>query len=252
MKTAANTDKSAALGRRRGSTAAFRCALLMLAMTPATLLAQGMGGSLGMSSDNVYRGVSLTSGKPAWMLDLHYGVGNQWVAGIGATAERPAGQSAGAQLTVYLDRIWRLNDDWTSKLGLVHYESPWNFWRDQLRYNELNAAIGYRGQWRASIAFSPDSPRFGRRGALGSGAVLSSELSFHQAIVGTLAADIGLGYTNTQASDLDYAYGGIGLSYGIGAVHVYSSLLWINSSPQPYAIERNSRKRWVTSLVWSF
>ena len=224
--------------------------LLLTAALPAA--AQDWGGALGFGSDTVYRGVSQTSGQPGWLADVHYRFDENWSAGLGASAERPQYQSAGAQFTLYLDRRWQLDEDWSAKLGLMHYESPWNVWRDELNYNELTAAIGWRGRWRASLALSPDTPGvFSYLGAQ-TGFAAAAELSYRQPLAGRLAADFGLGYARLDAARLDYAYGNVGLSYGIGNVYLYTSLLWATPDAAQYNTGSQKRRRWVTSVVWNF
>ncbi|MCQ4165824.1 hypothetical protein [Tahibacter harae] len=225
--------------------------LLLAAALPAA--AQDWGGALGFGSDNVYRGVSQTSGRPSWLADVHYRFDENWTAGLGASAERPQYQSSGAQFTLYLDRLWQLDEDWSAKLGVMHYESPWNVWRDELNYNELNAAIGWRGRWRLSLALSPDTPGIFSASGAKVGFVASAELSYQQPVAGRLAANFGLGYANLkQVADLVYGYGSAGLSYGAGDVYIYSSVLWSTPGALRYNTGAQDRTRWVTTLVWSF
>lgn len=236
-----------------------RRGLIALAMTLSVLAmstaagAAHWGGMLGYSSDNILRGHSLSNGQPAWLADLHVEFDHAWVLGLGATAERPPLQSAGAQLTVYVDRRWRFGDDWVTKVGVVHYESPWNDFSDRLRYDELTLAIGYRGRWSASVAHSPDVTGLSERGRplRGSGSFIES--NFHQPISGRLAADIGLGYADYDGvGQIDYAFCSAGLRYDIGRVYLYATMLWANPSPQIYGLRADPRQRWVASVVWSF
>jgi hypothetical protein len=248
------------------------CLLLWLVTLPQPAAAQGWGGALGYGTDNVYRGVSLSSGRPAWLADLHYGFGTEWTAGIGVSQERPPFQSDGAQFTLYLDRRWQIDEDWAAKLGVVHYESPWNVWRDELNYNELTAAFGWRGRWRLSLALSPDTPGVFTFNGANTDFAATAELSYHQTLHGRLAADLGVGYARIRNAveldydpgdprggrrggervDLSYGYGSAGLSYGLGDVYVYSSLLWSSPGALQYNTGSKDRTRWVTTLVWSF
>jgi uncharacterized protein (TIGR02001 family) len=232
-----------------------------LTLSAAAAHAQDWGGAIGYGTDNVYRGVSLSSGQPAWLADLHYR-GPDWTFGVAATQERPRFQSSGAQITLYADRHWQLDDDWSAKIGVVHYESPWNVWRNELRYNDLTAAIGWRGRWRLSVALSPDMP--GVISAFGTkkGFAATTELSYTQPIRGRLGANAGLGYTHLDAGDLDlrygstglsYGYGSAGLSYGVGDVYIYTSLLWSSSDASRYTTTgARDHTRWVTTVIWSF
>lgn len=242
-----------ALPRRRGVGLWWSIALATVGtcVAPAAQ-AQGWSGALGVGSDNIYRGISLTDGRPAWLTDLHYDAGNGWGAGLGASAEHLRGQSAGAQLTAYLDRRWQLGDNWVAKAGVVHYDSPWNARSGYWRYDEINAAVGYRGQWTASIAVSPD-----RQGVAypRSGKVVSTsvELTFHQALAGRWSGDLGVGYANLdRAHHVDYEYGSAGLSCSIADARLYLLALWTGPISIPYRPETGSRLHWVTSVVWSF
>lgn len=225
-------------------------AVLLTASPP--LLAQGWGGALGYGTDNVYRGVSLSSGESAWLADLHYEFDRGWVAGVGASREKPAFQQQGVQYTFYLDRRWQVDEDWSAKLGLIHYESPHNVWQSELNYNELTAALSWRGRWRLALALSPDTPGIFSYLGAATGFAASAEVSYRQPLYGRLAADFGLGLAHLHKAELDYAYGSAGLSYGIGNFNIYTSLLCASPGALRYNTGSNERSRWVTTLVWSF
>lgn len=220
--------------------------------------AQEWGGSLGFGSDNIYRGRSLTIDRPAWLADIHCVFATDWIAGVGASAERTMWQSAAAQITLYINRRWQLSDDWATSVGVVHYESPWNFYRDNVRYDELNAAISYGAHWRASLAISPDSPGLLYGPNARSDAAAWAELSYHQALLDRLSADIGIGYADLHQTVFhSYSYGSADLSYGLGDVSFYLTRVWTSrataSYPQnPYPAAFRTRARWSTSVVWNF
>ncbi|MBL8298318.1 MAG: hypothetical protein JNN30_08230 [Rhodanobacteraceae bacterium] len=214
--------------------------------------AQDWGGAVGYGTDNIYRGVSLSSGQPAWLADLHYR-GRDWSIGIGATQERPPFQSSGAQITLYADRRWQFDDDWSAKIGVLHYESPWNVWRDELSYTDLTAAIGWRGRWRLNLALSADTPGlFSYRVATKKGRAATAELSYQQPLQGRLAANAGFGYAHLDVAGLNYRYASAGLSYGLGDVYLYTSVLWSSPNALRYNTGARDHTRWVTTLIWSF
>lgn len=232
--------------------------IITFALVTASLLARPVSaaewaGMLGYASDNLSRGYSLSDGQPAWLADLHVEFGNTWVVGLGATEERPPLQSAGAQLTAYVDRRWRVGENWVARIGIVHYESPWNVYREARRYDELGAAIGYRGRWSASIAVAPRVSGLSPRGRPQRGMATFLESNVHQPIAGRLAADFGIGYADYQRIDQrDYAYGSAGLRYGFADVYLFAALVWTNPAPQLYGLRPDPRRRWVASVVWSF
>ena len=232
-------------------------ALGMVAITPA--MAQEWGGAIGVASDNVERGYSLTDGKPAWLADLHVGIGTAWVAGVGLSAARPPGESSVTRAVLYADRRWRINEDWSAKVGVAHYDSFPS--RDGVyeSYNELNSMIGYRGKWRFSVAVSPDVSSYAywriRRGL-----AVWSEASLHQPLVGRLSLDAGAGYAYfRETAAQSYAYGSLGLSFGTGDAYFYLSRIWrqkmtwtLDLDGEQYDFSLQAKSSWVGSIVWSF
>lgn len=219
--------------------------------------AQDFGGSLGLASDNLYRGLSLSSDQPSWLADLHYTVNPDWVIGIGATAERYRHHAPGTQFTTYLDRRWQVNDEWATKLGLVHYGSIMGGAVTDHQYDELNAAIGYKGRWQATIAVSPNAPgsyyAFNRPRR---GFVTWLETTWHQPVAERVSIDAGLGYARLErVGARNYGYANLGLIYGVGPVFIYFSRIWTGSTRTnygPYAVNTPLRSRWVSSVVWVF
>ena len=221
--------------------------------------AQDWGGAIGIASDNVERGYSLTGGNPAWLADLHVGIGTAWVAGIGLSATRPPGESNATRAALYADRRWRINEDWSAKVGIAHYESFPARGDVYESYNELNSMIGYRGKWRFSLAVSPDLSSYAywhiRRG-------LSAwtEANLHQPLAGRLSLDAGVGYAYfRERAAQNYAYGSLGLSYGTGDAYFYLSRVWrqemtwtLDAGGEWYDFSLPARSSWVGAIVWSF
>lgn len=222
-------------------------------------VADGWSGSLGFASNNLYRGRTLTLDRPAWLADLRYEVGNDWVFGLGASAERPEYEAPAAQIVLRVDRRWQLDENWAAKAGYAHYEEPWNLWRNELRYDEVNAAIGYRGRWAFSLAVSSNrSAIYDYTVPQRKGFAAWAELSLRQPIAGRLAVDAGFGYAYlARSGDANYRYGSVGLSYGIGDVDVAFARVWADGAAPYYWWEggdhgRPAHSRWLASAVWNF
>ena len=327
-------------------------ALAACLLATSQACAEGWGGALGFANDNVYRGISLTAGRPAWLADLHYEFGTDWVIGLGGSAERPPRRSASAQVSAYIDRRWQLNEDWAAKVGAIHYDSAGQGCPSAVSagcagtaagqgcpsavsagdgmdaggrathgvvagcagtaagqgcpsavsagcagtaagqgcpsavsagdgmdaggrathgavagcagtagrysYDELNAAIGYRGRWRASIALSPNAGASYAARQVRSGFGAWAELTYHQPIVDRFSADIGIGYAElTQRGVRNYRYGSAGFSYRVGDAYLYLARVWtsplIGAYPDnPYSATSPVRARWIASVIWSF
>ena len=232
--------------------------ILAALLAAGTAGAQGWAGALGVANDNLERGYSLTAGRPAWLADLHYGFGTDWVVGLGASSDRPPGQSAGVRLNLYLDRRWRLGEDWAAKVGVARYDSPGNRYRAIVRYDELNAAIGWRGRWVASIAVSPDvAGSWDRVYRHGPAAWLG--IDYHQPLAGRLSLDLGVGRAWLHETGFDdYNYGSAGFGLGIGDVALHASWQWNDRSQPPYGAASSTwfpmrePSRWLVSALWVF
>lgn len=228
-------------------------ALFLLALAfAAPAGARDWAGSVGYASDNVYRGLSLSEGRPAWFADLHRSFGTEWVVGLAAAAERPARQSAGARLTAYLERRWQLAPDWAAGIGVAHHESPWNDFARHVRYDEVNAVIGWRGRWRVSLAVSPNTTAY-EGWTIRDGVAVWSAVSFHQPLQGRLAADFGIGYADlSRLGVASYAYGNAGLAWGVGDVYLHLTWLHTDGADGAYAGGSDPGSRWVASAMWRF
>jgi hypothetical protein len=234
--------------------------MVLLVLAVPGVSAADCAGLVGVSSDNIYRGVSLTDGRPAWLADGHCRFGDGWVGGVAAGAVHLPGRARDAQLSLYLDRRWQLDEDWSAKLGAVHYDALHHGREDGLRYDELDAAIGYRAFWRASIAWSPNATDMYFGGSGKTHRAVWVETTFHRPLVGRLSADLGLGIARPDGpGQRTYRYGSVGASYGIGDVYFYASRIWTDSLTwsfqylgQTYTATSPSEARWVGSLVWSF
>jgi len=225
------------------------------------------GGALGLGSDNVYRGISLGGGKPAWIVDVHCRVDDNWIAGAGASRVQLAGRSKNAQLALYVDRHWQFDAGWSGKVGVMHYDGAHRGRRDGLRYDEVNAALGYKGFWRVSIAVSPNASDLYFTHAMApfsegskSHWATSVETTFHHALGGRLAADAGLGLSIPRGKgESSYRYASVGVSYAFGDINLYASRIWTDSISWEYSylgatfVQRQpSHADWVGAVVWTF
>lgn len=218
------------------------------------------GGALGASSDNIYRGLDLSDGQWGGLGDIHCEFTSQWIAGLGATTIRLPGLPEDIQLLVYLDRRWRLSDDWSAKLGLVHYDTLKATNRPGLQYDEINAAISYRGRWLASLAWSPKVGNAYAPGLSGDDAWLWLETAWRQPLGDRFSMDLGIGFARPsgQTPD-DYRYASFGLNFYWNSVVFNASHIWTDTLTYTYGrpgasfvFELPAENRWTGSVVWMF
>ncbi|MGB0134844.1 hypothetical protein [Dokdonella sp.] len=218
------------------------------------------GGAIGASSENIYRGIALSDGQWSGYGDIHYEFSPRWIAGIGANSIRLPGQPEDIQLTFYLDRRWRLGEDWIAKLGFVHYDTVRASNRTGLQYDEINAAISYRGRWLGSLAWSPKVGNAYAPELSPDSSWLWLETAWRQSLGERFSLDLGLGFAQASGTTPgDYRYASVGLNYSLGRAYFSASHIWTDrltytygSGASGFVFELPAQNRWVGSLTWTF
>lgn len=218
------------------------------------------GGAIGASSDNIYRGFNLGDGQWGGLGDVHCEFSTNWVAGIGASTIRLPRQPEDIQLAVYLDRRWRLSGDWSAKLGAIHYDTLQASNRPGLQYDEINAAISFRGRWLSSLAWSPRVGNAYAPGLSGDNAWLWLETAWRQPLGERFSLDLGAGFARpTGKTPDDYRYASAGINFYWGSIVFNASRIWTDTLTytyerpgQPFVFELPAQNRWTGSLIWMF
>lgn len=235
---------------------------LAIAGLAATTVAHAgsCAGALGVSSENVYRGISQSEGKASAFGDVHCGFAQDWLAGIGANTIRAPQGRDDVQFTLYLDRRWRLGEDWSAKLGAVHYDTIHAENRAGFQYDELNAAIGWRGRWLTTIAWSPRVGNAYIGTPAGYNGWTRIETNWRQPLGDRVSVDAGLGYARPSGPPPDeYRYANLTLNATIGNAYLSLSRVWTSSLTfryadfyPPFEFTFPAKRRWVGSVVWVF
>jgi uncharacterized protein (TIGR02001 family) len=188
------------------------CVLLL--SLAARAHAQGVGGSVGLATDYVFRGLSMNEGQLSPQLDLHDVLG-QWYGGVSAEeVRRGEDERAGAELIGYIGYQYRIGDDWTNQVTLRHYDYPGNAHRTRYDYDELGLSFAWRERIVLTLIASPDTYAVDYLGNYGSGTAFCYELVGRQPLPYGLSAVAGVGYYDLrQQIGTGYAYWSAGLEY---------------------------------------
>lgn len=193
----------------------LRIAAIGLLGAASPSFAQGIGGSLGVTSDYIYRGVSQSSGEPALQADIHYASTQGWLAGLWAsTVELNWWDGRTGELNAYLGYRWQISRDWSSKISAVHYEYPWNGPRFRYDYDEVLGTVGFRNRVFVTVAWSFNTSRYSTRGYVSGKNAISYEAATAWPIWKSLSANGGIGYYDLHdVVGTGYAFWNAGLSY---------------------------------------
>jgi uncharacterized protein (TIGR02001 family) len=185
----------------------FRMALLFSLAGCGVVHAESVriiNGSLGATSDFVYRGLSLTRGKPAAQasLDIEFPY-EFYVGGFVAGADPNPGPSPAVEIDVWAGRYWRLANEFSLDLRLSQYTYPDDPRRVSYNRSELTTTLGFRNRLFVAAVYSPNTKAVGSApGYKGDGA-WALELSGRHPFNDRLALSAGLGHYG-----LDGVYGG--------------------------------------------
>ena len=211
------------------------------------------GGALAASTDSLYRGLALNGGRGTVSLDLRWRTDTGWSAFGGLSAWRRDGGATTTEASIGAGRAWQLDGDWTTQVGVAHYAYGGPAQRFAYDYDELNASLGWRGQWFASLALSPNTTGPGTYGSLRRDLTWAFELTTRQRLTGRLALDAGIGYFDLRRFiGTGYPYANVGLSSGVGPVQAYLSFVTSRAEARGVAPAPVAGDHWVASVLWSF
>jgi uncharacterized protein (TIGR02001 family) len=226
----------------------------LAAAMPRCAAADGYGGSLGVTSDYIVRGVSRSNDHPALQLDVHYMNSSGLVAGLFASnTQIDPDESKDVELGAFLGYAWISSGDWHGKILLSHYAYPWNYAGGGYDYDEFDADSTFRDWLKVSLVYSPNYPRYVQPRGLISTTAQSAELSVRRPLARRLSAAASAGYSHfggPQAGSLGYWGGGV--TYDLSPVAL--TLSYVNTSAGAKALFYNSAEsnRWTATVIWRF
>jgi uncharacterized protein (TIGR02001 family) len=214
------------------------------------------GGSLGITSDYIVRGISRSNDRAALQLDLHYLNSSGFVAGVLASGSNTGinrGESADVELDAFVGIAWTAGADWRGKVLATHYAYPWSLAGSRYNYDELDFDVAYRGWLNAAVVVSPDAPRFlVYRGAI-RGASESAEVSVQRPVLRKVSATAGIGCSYYDGADSGgYAYWSVGAAWDLAPVALALSYVKSTSGAKSLFYDAAESGRWTATAIWRF
>ena len=237
----------------------FALGLGGLALAPFASAAD-CAGALGLNSENIYRGIPQSEGRFSAFGDAHCTFAPGWVVGIGASTMRTPEEQADTQLTAYLDRYWRLGDDWSAKIGVVHFEPLQAANRVGYQYDEINAVIAFRGRWLTTMAWTPRVGNAYIGTPAGYNGWLRIESAWRQPLGSLFSLDAGIGYAHPSSNPpQDYHYANLALNVAIDDVYLGLNRIWTSARKyryadfdSPFEFTFPAEQYWLGSVLWMF
>jgi uncharacterized protein (TIGR02001 family) len=234
------------------------CAVLLglAAGAPRCMGADQWGGSLGLTSDYIVRGVSRTNDRPALQGDLHYYSSTSgFVVGLFASNTKfdPEDRTDG-ELDAYLGFAWTSGLDWSGRILASHYTYPWNPAGSGYDYDEFDVSVVFQEWLSATLAYSPNAWRDLPSGALIGVPNEAAEVGLQRPILGKLSATAGIGYSHLAGppAPAGYAFWSLGAAYDLAPVSI--SLSYVKTTAGARALFYNAAGtwRWTGTVIWRF
>ena len=194
------------------------------------------GGSLALTADDVYRGISQTCGHPAAQADLHArGHGNSaWTAFGGVWGSVGlSGSSCGSakELDAYAGYSLALNADLSATFTYTHYAFPGGGYGNphisgqRYDYDQLGMSFGLMDRLYLSLAWTPDALRYkwydGTLYDLQDRSAFAYGAEWRQPLVSWLSLTAGLGYDHmADPFGTGYGFWSLGLTHAAGPLEL--------------------------------
>jgi uncharacterized protein (TIGR02001 family) len=232
-------------------------ALALVHGAASVVWAQGsLGGSVDLTSDYIYHGLSESHGDPAIQADVHYRSDSGAAAaenfiGLWGSTISHATTGGTYELNAYLGRTFLINSDSSATLTYVHYAYPDDKGRPGYDYDELSVGWAYEDRVFATFAWTPDTARYSDRESGRCCRVLSYDIAVHQSLGHAFTLTGGLGYDELKGAS-GYAYWNGGIAYAIGSWQLDLSYFAMQRRAADLYGNVIGGNRWVGTLAWRF
>ena len=178
------------------------------------------GGSLAVTSDYIYRGVSESNGRAALQADVHADTPQGTFAGAWAsTRDRALEPGAGYDFEVYLGHRFDLSSAWNATLSARSHYFPGATGEVSDDFQELSAVLTWLDRWTLSASAIPNAVRYWYYRRLSRSPAGIVETTGQWLIGEGLFVTAGAGYYRSSGNGArrlaatGYAYGNAGLAF---------------------------------------
>ena len=183
----------------------------------AGVAAQTWGGSIGLTSDYLVRGISRNTHEAAIQADLHVASDSGLLGGVFASTTRFNGDDTrDVEFEAFIGFAWAERGPWRTKILASHYEYPWNGSGSQYNHDELDLDVTYGEALGVALSYSPNSPHSVDFVGLTGVPAKSVEIDWNTARRHDITGSAGVGYSIIGGpGGAGYAYWSLGAAYDV-------------------------------------
>lgn len=212
------------------------------------------GGSMGLSSDYLVRGISRSDHDLSAQAELHLLGTAGWMAGLFTSTTRIVpGDRRDAEIGAFLGYQRQWNAVWSSKFLVSHYSYPWNPAGSGYDYNEFSVDVGYRGWLTLSAVYSPDAPLYRPPYGLVGVSATSAEFTLQSPAWHRLSLSAGAGFSHYSGPEgRGYPYWSLGCSYDLAPWALSVGYVDSGAAADRLFYENAAHRRWLGTVIWRF
>jgi uncharacterized protein (TIGR02001 family) len=215
---------------------------------------ESWGGSVGLTSDYLVRGISRSNHSAAVQADLHISTASGLIGGLFASSVQIApGEDRNAEVGAFVGFSLDRRSDWRARILASHYSYVGNQAGSKYDYDELTVEAGYREWLDVTVVYSPNSPRYLTYAGLIGVDATTAEFSVHSPWYRRLAATAGMGYSKIAGPEgAGYTYWSAGAVCDLAPWSISLSYVDTSTAAKYLFYDAAAHDRWMATLIWRF
>ena len=214
------------------------------------------GGSLALTSDYVFRGLSQTCGKPAAQADVHYRIsspsaGESFLGVWGSQELSGEYCPTPGELNLYAGHSWLTGLASSLTLTYAHYAYPGSA-EGHYDYDEFEGAWAFQDRLFVTVAWVPNALGYTNYSASRDRNAVSLGLQLNQPVATAFTASAGVGYDQiADVTGAGFVFWSAGIAYGRGPAQIGVSYFGTSDRAR-HLYGGMGGNRWAATLIWRF
>jgi uncharacterized protein (TIGR02001 family) len=215
---------------------------------------QVVSGTIAGTSDFVFRGLSLTRGKPAAQASIDVEFSKEfYIGGFISTADPRPDLSPNVEMDLWAGRYWRLAEYFSGDLRLSQYTYPNDPRRASYNRTELTATLGLHNRFFLAAIYSPNTAAIGSSAGYDKGNAWAVELSGRQPINERLSLSAGIGHYGLEEIYHDsYNYWNVTLTASFKPFELQFAYLGVDDNLEQHFDPDSVGDRFAVTALWRF
>jgi uncharacterized protein (TIGR02001 family) len=215
--------------------------------------AENIGGSLSLTNDYVYRGVSLSQGDVAVQASAY----TRPLTGltVGAWASTLSAERrpwAHYEVDLFASKIWAFDENWSARLSLTHFAYLQSRVGTRFDHDEIGATLSFRDRINATVAWLPNLATY-ELNRIERHAAQAYEITGTQPLFGSWSLYAGVGYYDLHTVyPRSYWYWNTGLAFSWQSLQLDLQHIDTNNDAETLFGPQSTGSRWVASVNWRF